>query len=133
MWTDFRVNRCLIFLKRDTLEPVVEKSKEVWHVTTGTEKDRSWSFCEDSTHRGFTSPHLAKRIGPCMLEDGLFATAWVHRPDVVVIDWREATEPKLKPPTEALRSLLIEPVIPTGKRRMRFHVTTIALNSITLC
>ena len=62
-----------------------------------------------------------------------FATAWVHRPDVVVIDWREATEPKLKPPTEALRSLLIEPVIPTGKRRTRFHVTTIALNSITLC
>ena len=49
----------------------------------------------------------------CLI-DG-FATAWVHRPDVVVLDWQKATEQKLKPPTEAVWSLLIGPVILTGK------------------
>ena|SRR3989442_106768 len=61
-----------------------------------------------------------------------FATAWVYRLDVVVIDWQAAAEPKLKPPTKAIRSLLIEPLIPTAELD-HFHLNTIALNSTTLC
>ena len=43
-----------------------------------------------------------------------FAIGWVYQPDAVVLDWQEATQ-QAEPPTEAVWSLLSEPVIPTGK------------------